>query len=375
MQQNKWDRSFTVTWIFEASALNRDEKLGGNILSIKKLTRQQGGQSLTYSFLSAKAMRHYLWQTLKRSKGWHEAKVHRDPKVKVVQFDISDTILESEELDLFGYMYTPGKGSNAVTRKAPLGITKAIALEPYLGDMAFYANHDLVRRGQEQGIEDATPDPFGKEEQSSLYKVSFTLDGERFGRDEWLGVEAKETEEGIEITSPIQLKKKLPREQVTVTPLSKGKRQNLSQMMACFQVPPREKQKRLADLLDVLRNGLCAQSSGEANTLVPLFLVVATLPVPMPLFDRFLTLEYSPQGYAEVQGLEDALTNGYLKDQCIYIRDSHRVRLPAKTRQLLQNKWQGRFWGSFWNDLDVDGSRWQEFLEEGFGICNSQNAQ
>ncbi|MGB9553900.1 MAG: type I-B CRISPR-associated protein Cas7/Cst2/DevR, partial [bacterium] len=53
----------TITAIYEAHALNRDEKIGGNILSIKKLTR---GEEVL-SFIGKPALRHYLFATLQRA--------------------------------------------------------------------------------------------------------------------------------------------------------------------------------------------------------------------------------------------------------------------------------------------------------------------
>ena len=55
-------KHITITIIYEASALNRDEKIGGNILSIKKL--KKGNR--TVSFIGKPAIRHYLFQTLKK---------------------------------------------------------------------------------------------------------------------------------------------------------------------------------------------------------------------------------------------------------------------------------------------------------------------
>lgn len=50
-------KHITLTMIFDGSALNRDEKVGGNILSIKKL--KQG--SRVVSFIGKPAIRHYLY--------------------------------------------------------------------------------------------------------------------------------------------------------------------------------------------------------------------------------------------------------------------------------------------------------------------------
>ncbi|GLI52445.1 type I-B CRISPR-associated protein Cas7/Cst2/DevR [Thermodesulfovibrio yellowstonii] len=177
---NKELRGITVTLIFEVSALNRDEKLGGNIPSIKKLTRFG---NKTFSYLSRVAVRHYLFETLCRSypDDWKPAECFESGTGdnKVVQFDLrNQNILTHAELDAFGYMFTIG-GQQSLIRKAPVGITKAIALETWEGDMQFNANHDLARRCG------ANPNPVNKEEQMSYFKVSFTIDVDKLGYDEW----------------------------------------------------------------------------------------------------------------------------------------------------------------------------------------------
>ncbi|MDW7998727.1 MAG: type I-B CRISPR-associated protein Cas7/Cst2/DevR [Thermodesulfovibrio sp.] len=172
--------AITLTAIFEASALNRDEKLGGNIPSIKKLTRFG---NKTFGYLSRVAMRHYLFETLSTlyKDDWEPAQCIESGsgENKVVQFDLtSQNIITHAELDAFGYMFTIG-GQSSITRKAPVGITKAIALETWEGDMQFNANHDLAKRCG------ANPNPVNKEEQMSYFKVSFTIDIEKLGYDEW----------------------------------------------------------------------------------------------------------------------------------------------------------------------------------------------
>lgn len=174
--------AITITSIFEASALNRDEKLGGNIPSIKKLTRGDKG---TFGYISRVAMRHYLFETLSKNPltkdNWIPANCFESGTgdKKVVQFDLrTQNILTHAELDAFGYMFTIG-GQQSLTRKAAVGITKAVALETWEGDMQFNANHDLARRCG------ANPNPVNKEEQKSCFKVAFTMDMDKLGYDEW----------------------------------------------------------------------------------------------------------------------------------------------------------------------------------------------
>ena len=175
--KNNQLKHVTITVIFDGAALNRDEKIGGSILSIKKLN--VNGE--LRSFISKPAIRHYLFETLRKAYNWPQARV--TGQGKVVQFNVlSDDIVTSPELDVFGYMYTMTK---SLTRKAPLGITKAVSLSNYSQDLAFYANHDLVRRGKIQGLS-SQPNPYTKEEHGSYYKVSFTIDSDIMGKDSWI---------------------------------------------------------------------------------------------------------------------------------------------------------------------------------------------
>ncbi len=188
--------------IFEGSALNRDEKIGGNILSIKKL--QVGNKTL--SFICKPAIRHYLFSTLHKAFSWKPALVNEQGQI--VQFDITKgDIITSPELDVFGYMFTIWQQAS-ITRKSPIGITKSIGLYTYNGDTAFYSSYDLVERGLKQGL-DVTPNPYNKEENFSLYKVTFTIDTERIGKDEWWIDEFKFDEKENALELIIKSEKKL----------------------------------------------------------------------------------------------------------------------------------------------------------------------
>lgn len=395
--------AITMTMIFRASALNRDEKAGGNIQTIKKLSRQKDGKRVeSYGFISKVAMRHYLFETLNKSykEAWREASVLTGD---VIQFDMTkENILSCAELDAFGYMYTPA----ALTRKSAVTPTKAVALESWQGDMQFNANHDLVRRAGNN-----SPSPVNKEEQLSYFKVSFTIDVERLGRDEWRIVDfkdednqlllffkmggknivlkdvEKDTEDGVEFFAIgddkitingnfCEVSKKLMKK----TPAKKGKPEQIAfdsgylfqeksknsddkdtkskpkaptspaftdfeeneekytiqiadtkydddrktltisttllqvipyqrkeentfllpngeieivgdkNKQAVFHLNEEQKQKRLRQILTVLKNGLLYHSSGENDGIVPSFLIVSALKLPMPIFHSFVEL-------------------------------------------------------------------------------------
>ena len=109
-------KGLTFTIIFEGSALNRDEKLGGNIPSIKKLTRYANGRrGKTFSFISRESMRHHLFVTLNKNYPVQWQPAPTTAINDVVQFDLTRAnILTHAELDAFGYMFTQSK-SAAIT--------------------------------------------------------------------------------------------------------------------------------------------------------------------------------------------------------------------------------------------------------------------
>ena len=270
-------KAISATIVFEASAVNRDESIGGNIQSLKKLRREDG----VYTFFSRASLRHHLFNALVKKHGWKPAKVlgGRD----VVQFNVlEDSILSSEELDFFGYMYTD---EVTFTRKAPVGMTKAVSLERWEGDMTFYANHDLVQRAREEGF-DAEPNPFSKEEHLSLYKYSVTIDFERIGECEVM----------------IPVKKKLERifgvdfnhlKTQKVITMGEGEirlEEHKDFYKIKLSLKKEEKTRRIEQFLDVVLNGFEIHSSTESWSTSPLLLVVATTRIPVVIFDPYVRL-------------------------------------------------------------------------------------
>ncbi len=462
MNKQSQIKNLTVTTIFEGSALNRDEKVGGNILSIKKLNI--AGE--VRSFIGKPAIRHYLFQTLKKAFNWREAGV--TGQGQVVQFDLTkDSIITSPELDAFGYMFTIGK--KAITRKSPIGITKAISIFPYESDLAFYANHDLVNRGKIEGL-NVTPNPYNKEEHRSLYKVSYTIDTEIFGKDIWLiedysfdslkkkltlsidtpsSVELNEVEEkedkdgqkfyeiknkkisieGLTLTVDEDLMKKNPAKQnmeenltfiddknnkktqifdfsfdednrtykfnVSRKPNYKSAEKmliiesgavneiencilnsedsteekkvycvnnenndNVGNIIveklkekiykATFELCEKLKIERIKQLLEAIKNGLYSQSSGEINTIVPLFFIASAVKIPSPIAHPFINL-VNEDNVWKVIGINDVFNNSWIETvdnkKIIYINDSE--ELPARIK--------------FDKDIRTD---WNEFLKQ-----------
>jgi len=350
----------TIFAIFELMNQNRDEGTG-NFQTLKKVKRLDG----VYTFISKYSFRHHLFNELKNTAGWKEAAVTATKEV--IQFDIfQDDILTTAELDAFGYMFTIQR-KISITRKAAVGLTDLVSLEPYNGDSAFYANHDMVRRATERGY-DATPNPYGKEEHFSFYKGGITINTNRLGIDEWIvDEEPKEEKEGekdiLKITIAEQEKK------IKITPLKnlpknlswilekygklledkkfyqtetgylvvgkiigsdentksnkknkkeqndKNKEENKKETKPKYKIlfilNPTEKYKRIKDLVDTFKGGIKFQVGGRDYALVPLLLVIARMKSPLQVFfpNVGITVECNYPGKYRILGLQYALDN------------------------------------------------------------------
>ena len=341
-------KAITTTIIFEGFALNRDENLAKNILSIKTIRRFDK----TFSFLGKNAMRHYLFKTLNRGYDWRPSSVTMSKSKSgntqaVLQFDLTkNDIINSEELDAFGYMYTIG-GQGALTRKATVHITKAVSLEPYRGDLALYSNHDLVKRGQRQGI-NCTPDLFHKQEHNSFFKVSFTIDCEKLGTDEWFFDEYNEKEKkGIIKGNKEKFVKDfsyyLTNPEKALISLEKVN----NKVKATFKIPQEEKKKRILQILNSIKDGFSAYTS-ESNTIIPLFIISAGVRVPSPIFFPYINVYFNT---LQVTGIEDCLANGWI-DTKVYIKESD--RLKARPKDIEENKTKiTNNWDEFLKELEL----------------------
>ncbi len=168
-----------LTVIAQGMDLNRDEGSGGNIQTLKKVRR---GDGKVYTELSRQALTYEVRKKGIEEKDWQQATVKFGKKregkeSKVIQYNIYNNE-SNEELDLFGFMDTDNE---TVIRSASITFLNAVSLEPYYGDMSFNANHEMVRRAKEQGLENPTPNPYTMENHLSLYKYSVIFDLDKIG--------------------------------------------------------------------------------------------------------------------------------------------------------------------------------------------------
>lgn len=348
-------KDITVTIIFDGAALNRDEKIGGNIQSIKKLTI---GDKVV-SFISRPAIRHYLFNTLVKRYSWKKAEIRLAQK-DVIQFDITKSnILNCEEMDAFGYMYTIGDKS--LTRKAPVGITKAISLLPYNQDMALGSNHDLVARGKDQGLDNIQPDLNNREENQSFFKVSFTIDSKLFGVDSFIVDEYRDNGNEKQIKINYKEDKQDKSLEINFTQINSNKKirieniQNSSKKKAILELSDEEKKRRICQILNAIKNGLVARSSGEDNTIVPLFMIAAPVKVPSPVFHSYIDLIWE-NSKPKVIGINDCLQNGWVEEQNgnkkVYIQDSERLKIDKL--DIINNLFSD--WNTFLSACGLDSS-------------------
>lgn len=116
-----------------------------------------------------------------------------------------------------------------------------------------------------------------------------------------------------------------------------------------FEISKEEKEKRIENILKAIKNGLYSQSSNEANTILPLFLIAAQVKVPVPVFHPYLELAPSKDNTYKVKGLTDAISNSWIEERKICIVESEKIKAPE--------------------DIDIERISWDEFLKE-LGLSN-----
>ncbi len=295
----------TLTVVFEAMSLNRDEGIG-NIQSLHLLTRGDGN---VYSYMSRQALTYAVRKFLIESGEWPETPVESSGDVCQYKPDIK----KYPEVDLFGYMVTEEKTQekegSAQTRPAAVTFTHAISMEPYQGDMGFYANPEMARRSG------GNPNPFNRQEHKSLYKYSVVIDLERIGIEEKLReIKKKEYEktlkkEGFEKDTSQNRERWNKEDEGTIIYVEKigekKKNKNKEEYVVLLETTiykdKNKRIKRITQLLDAIAN-LGHQIMGYREPLYPLFIVAAHIKYGSPIFHNYVELKEIEEGKAILDG-------------------------------------------------------------------------
>ncbi len=86
------------------------------------------------------------------------------------------------------------------------------------------------------------------------------------------------------------------------------------------------KKRRICQILAAIRNGLVAHSSGEDNTIVPLFMIAAPVKVPSPVFHSYIDLVMDG-GNPKVIGISDCINNSWVDEGKVYIEDKETLKV------------------------------------------------
>ncbi len=112
-----------------------------------------------------------------------------------------------------------------------------------------------------------------------------------------------------------------------------------------------------------------AHSSGEANTIIPLFLIASDVKIPSPIFHPFIDVKCNNSKQFEVIGINDALKNSWLLKN-IYILNSEKLKAQQLDFENLNiNRKNNEF--SELNRIDD----WQSFLKSLNLDCKTETQQ
>jgi len=166
-------KTITLTSIIDAGSLNYDEGLSV-ISPLKKINTGKGIRV----YMSPQAFKYSLYTTCQDLFKWRlsEVKSMGSGDKKVTQRVSS--IIESEEVDLFGTMVT-FSGGQGYKREAIVRVSPTISTCNYEGDKELLTNMGLSYRIEEN------PNMANIEHDRNLYKYSITIDYDRIGKDEF----------------------------------------------------------------------------------------------------------------------------------------------------------------------------------------------
>ncbi len=181
--------------------------------------------------------------------------------------------------------------------------------------------------------------------------MSFTIDTDVLGKDEWIveGCEYNDNEKQLVLTikqlsnlkkfiSNVE-KKQNEKDTYTYNNNTIKVEQCGTKKKVTFIVSEDEKKKRIKNILTAIKDGLYAQSSGEANTIVPLFLIAGFVKVPSPVFHPYIDL-LREDGKIKVIGITDCLKNSWLVEgDRVYLYHAERFEVPEELKVKVTYNW------------------------------------
>lgn len=167
-------KTITLTAIIDAGSLNYDEGLSV-ISPLKKINTGNG----TYVYMSPQAFKYSLYQVCKDQFKWNLSTVEAVGKGDKKVTQKVSSIIESEEVDLFGTMVT-FSGSSGYKREAVVRVIPTVSVFPYKADKELLTNMGLSSRIENNDNNMATI-----EQHRGLYQYSITIDYDRIGKDDY----------------------------------------------------------------------------------------------------------------------------------------------------------------------------------------------
>ena len=214
-------KGLTISFLVQANSLNYDEGYG-NVSILKKIHR---GNGYTYIFASRQSLRYSIVKYAVENLGWKYAPIS---STDVAQIDIEKMKKDNyfyEEADLFGYMWTKGKGGAALPRTGVVKLTHLISLEPFFGDQELLSNKNFADRAGKD------PNLANVETSLSIFKYSLSIDLDRVGVDENLGFNLQPEEKIRRVNTLLEAVKNLYRD-------IRNRREDLKPILAIGGVYP-----------------------------------------------------------------------------------------------------------------------------------------